>query len=1523
MTTAETPPPVTPAPLPRAGRSLWRRLFKLAAWGLVLLVIAVAVAPSVLPSSYVAGQVAKALANKLKKPVSVESARFSWRKGLQATGIRIEQGDPAKPGALFAKADTVSVSFSPTDLPAALTGGEAPIDSLRLEGFECWIAVDDIGRAATPPAKEPGKDKGKGATLGSESVHARSVQVTGGSIHVQNRRLGRTLDLADVNLTVGELATTGRGYLSLTAALPGPERVQTSDKPAGNIIVTATLNNLDFAKPEQLAGSLKAEWREMAWAETLAVFLSDADVINAVGRTSGRLSISFGRAKWNVEGAVEATDIGFTQPDLGPAAACPPFTLAFDRAILGFQLARNDPRRPIDVGLVRLSARGANVQMSGTLLPEGPKGPVADLRVTGSLDWAPLAESFTLLRQVADRFEVFGGGAQLNADLKTVEDRLQVSGTVNLAATRAIWPEFINKESGRILRADFETGLSRDLSRLSIQRLEITGEAGRLRIQGRLPLLELPKNPDATPPRRPTTDFALHPEAPGPSFVHVQAEVRDMKDARVLYPVLNRVLGPIETTGPLEASVTVEEQPGADGQASTWAVRTHADLTQTTLAGGGQVRKKPDVPAVVNLEATVAPARREADLSHFDLRIDETTLVWSGLGRVRLPAQDGDAPTGSVEGEVSVRKLESASAAFGAGRVAGEAPPLAGSLKVAVRADLENHKFRGMLKADLAAAAINLEDVFQKPAGQAASASLDGTWEMGDAHKLDGALLVKIPLAEVLFKGAAQARFQETPPPAKTPIVPDSAVALEAAAERRLGEDQVAGLRHLTFGLARDNALQIQAEVEDLARVAEFSPLLAKRFEGAKMSGPGRATLVLAMGSDTAHIGGSIDLGDAAVEVPGMLLKPRQMPLRLAMQANLLPPRKEGLIRLQLETLEATLDQSQAAIKGWVEFAPPASLASIKSAYQAVSLLSETEFELTSKCQHRPEFRKALPWIEPFYRQFTIEGETLLVAEFGGTPTRGHVGLGVEATSCRFVDPQAVTKPKGTPATLRVEASYGEVPGELSLDKFDIQLADAGIKVTGRVLFDDPRLSTLAPPSAWNVRAEVKAPNVEAVAALFPAHVAALRPAGSVEFLVQVGADRHGVGLEQFELSCNKARMVWLGRPVILNGKITYNGDRLATEGLGLQLGVSDMTLVAYISHPDEAPTGSLFIRGKTLDIKEVEDLISETHAAISAWAETSGVQVPPQAKDPAMGREAAQRVERFVARAQVSGDIKVDHMHLPVTEWNTTYDLEGFTSEVRLAGNRFTVLEFHCGLNDGDITGQVVFDFRPKVPSLVVDYNARNLKLLPNLKPFIDTTFPGMKVYGTLTTRVSQTVDLLPGATPIGEGETILTEGILEGPGAPEYITNLFPGLALTQYPFRRMSNVFRNLKGGVIDNRMIFVGKNYDVFIFGTSTPEKTGLGTATEYTVGIDLSASLGSTVWSRDLDQGKIPLMHSTGRIIGPKFAEQNMRYVLPYEVAWDVFVRRNLMTQLIRGLGEKPPEYKKPPVGPTDEKPAGR
>ncbi|MEA3367251.1 MAG: hypothetical protein U9R68_03945 [Planctomycetota bacterium] len=187
------------------------------------------------------------------------------------------------------------------------------------------------------------------------------------------------------------------------------------------------------------------------------------------------------------------------------------------------------------------------------------------------------------------------------------------------------------------------------------------------------------------------------------------------------------------------------------------------------------------------------------------------------------------------------------------------------------------------------------------------------------------------------------------------------------------------------------------------------------------------------------------------------------------------------------------------------------------------------------------------------------------------------------------------------------------------------------------------------------------------------------------------------------------------------------------------------------------------------------------------------------------------------------------------------------------------------------------------------------------------------MKAFGTLSTRATRTQPLAAGAYPVGRGETVLTDGVLDGPGAPDYITNLLPGLKLTRYRFNRMSNVSESRPDGVTDNRMLFDGKAYDLFIFGVTHPDGR-----TRYTLGVDLLPSLGSEAISRTLGQGKLPLMHYDGRIVGSKFAEREISYVLPHEFAYDVFLRRNLLLKLIRSLGRPEPKIEKPLVVPKEE-----
>jgi hypothetical protein len=234
--------------------------------------------------------------------------------------------------------------------------------------------------------------------------------------------------------------------------------------------------------------------------------------------------------------------------------------------------------------------------------------------------------------------------------------------------------------------------------------------------------------------------------------------------------------------------------------------------------------------------------------------------------------------------------------------------------------------------------------------------------------------------------------------------------------------------------------------------------------------------------------------------------------------------------------------------------------------------------------------------------------------------------------------------------------------------------------------------------------------------------------------------------------------------------------------------------------------------------------------------------------------------------------------------------------------------------MNEGTISGDVLLDFRQQPPVLTFMYDARDLKMADNLKPFVESTFPGMQVFGLVSQRVNTTQVLAEGSFPKGRGETTLNDGLLRGPGAPDYMTKVLPGLKLTEYRFNRMTDDFENKGNGDIDNRMIFEGKSYDIYIFGISHADGQ-----IDYSLGVDLLVSLGSKVLTRGLDQGKLPLMYYTGRIKGTAYAEGPfIRYVLPHEFAYDVFVRRNLLLQLVSRIGEKPPEIPKPPVMPNEK-----
>jgi len=982
-----------------------------------------------------------------------------------------------------------------------------------------------------------------------------------------------------------------------------------------------------------------------------------------------------------------------------------------------------------------------------------------------------------------------------------------------------------------------------------------------------------------------------------------------------------------------------------------WTAAVHADLTGTevALAALGGATKPAGTPATLGADAVLWPAQRRSDLRRLAVRLGDGTMHWAGSARIDWPRKEGEQPVGRFEGTLSLERIASAGAVLAPGRF-DPAPPVSGGAVFDVRADLAEGRLRTHMEAGLERMDLALGDYLVKPAGQTASLSLTSLWHTGRWNHVEGEADLDLPGVHLSALGQATVavRMEDVRPPARSPApspagppaqrAPQAdAPAADADPERgRMDEPKPATHRSsLIAQLVSPTTVEVKAAVSDLRGAAAMSPLLERGLKTYEAAGRADGRVVLSMRTGAViEAVGEVDLTQADLRLGNLLAKPpgQTLTARVAGDVTL---RRRGRLALGLSTAEVHLGESVTRAAGQVRLDWAGLTAPVNPAARLAAALEEADVTVQADWRHGPALRRALPWLEPLAKRCGLEGATRWTLALSGTPTRGRFDLDVDATDCRVSavrqtprrgEAEAVTvKAAGVPASARLGVRYGEVPGEMVVEALGVRLAEAEATASGRLLFDDPRLLVPAPPTAWTLAIEAEVPDAAVLASLLPWRLADLEPTGAVAVTLRAAADAKGTEVESCRLVFDAARIRWFGRRVRLDGPVSYDEERLATDGLNLAVGGSDVRLVAYVSRPNDDPTGSVIVRGTALDLAEVQEMIRQTSESLALRSPGTGPYGPERVRrdepttvggggaDGRLPSPLGSVLGRLLARAHLSADVRLDRVILVVPEWETRYDLQALEAEGRLAEGRLVIPRFACGLNGGRVTGRMRLDFREDTPVLDVTYDARDLAMDENLEPFIDTTFPGMKVFGTLSTRATLRQRLAEGAYPVGGGETVLTDGVLEGPAAPDYITRLLPGLKLTRYRFHRMSNVFENRPNGDTDNRMLFDGKAYDLFMFGVTRADGR-----THYTVGVDLSVSLGSETISRTLDQGKLPLMHYDGRVVGSGWAEQAPSYVLPHEFAYDVFLRRNLLLQLIRSLGEPEPEIKKPLVVPKEE-----
>ncbi|MCX5654359.1 MAG: hypothetical protein NTY65_06900, partial [Planctomycetota bacterium] len=1214
---------------------------------------------------------------------------------------------------------------------------------------------------------------------------------------------------------------------------------------------------------------------------------------------------------------IEATDLVLARSADAEAVTLP-------QAVVGFQVRQVAAGKPIEVSLAKLSAPGIDVRASGTVdlaIPASPAAAAApatarepaaasakaaadkiaagspkveaatptvpairpkglDLEATATLTWAPLCQNIAALKRLAREFEQLGGGADATLRLATRPEGFHVSGSADLSHTAVVWPNVIRKSAGQMLRLEIDATCSRDFTKADLARAALFADAGRSESGRPLPLLVAKGRLGK----------------PAETHLEITAAIGRMEVLLAMAPGIALAVAPASAQGPASLSVTCKPTETSDGPPAL-AATLHADLTGTRLLLPEGAQKRPETRCTLDVAAAVVPEARQVIIGSVRAGLAGSTLEWDGPVRVSWPK---DSPVGQFEGTLKIAGIESAGAVLAPGTFVAGAAPVAGEATFDCQGEFSEGRVRGRLNADLDRLAVHAKDWFVKPLGEKASIALTGFWQAGKEHYILAEADIGVPGASLhaVGRGTLEIKWAENPAAAEAGAAapPEAVLSVRAASE---------------------STLELKASVSDMARLLSLSPAAGKCLAGSRLEGTAESSLLLSLRPRGGHLAGIVDLTGAALDLGDALHKPRAMPLRLDVVLDILPP-QPGSVELYLTKAEVRLGESVTGASGHVKLSRPAPDCNLTNGRQLLALLQEADLEVHADWHHTPAMRQVLPCMEPLYTRADLDGLTKLSLSCAGTPLKGKVRASVDATACRILHGESILKPAGTAAAFEMEARYGESPGELVLDRFAVKLADSTVTVAGRMLFDNPNLSALAPPSSWTFRIDGRAPDAAALAALFPARLGDLKPSGGMTFKIRASADPLGAELEACDLAFDKASIVCLGKKMLLNGPISYNGERLTTDGLNIVVGESDITLVVYIQLPDRAPTGSIMVRGKNLDLKELLDLIQEASEEVAAWTAATPASAGAPKAQPSLPQPLSQQLARYgqrlLADAQLSSEIAMERVTITIPDWKTTYELTGLAAEGRLAGRQFSVPRFKCRMNEGDISGDVLLDFRTQPPVLTFMYDARDLKMADNLKPFVELTFPGMQVFGTVSQRVNTTQVLAEGSFPKGRGETTLNNGLLRGPGAPDYITAVLPGLKLSEYPFRRMTDDFENKGNGDIENRMIFEGKSYDVYIFGTSHADGK-----VDYSLGVDLLVSLGSKVLTRSLDQGKLPLMYYTGRIKGTAYAEGPfIRYVLPHEFAYDVFVRRNLLLQLVSRIGEKPPEIPRPPVVPSEK-----
>ncbi len=381
-----------------------------------------------------------------------------------------------------------------------------------------------------------------------------------------------------------------------------------------------------------------------------------------------------------------------------------------------------------------------------------------------------------------------------------------------------------------------------------------------------------------------------------------------------------------------------------------------------------------------------------------------------------------------------------------------------------------------------------------------------------------------------------------------------------------------------------------------------------------------------------------------------------------------------------------------------------------------------------------------------------------------------------------------------------------------------------------------------------------------------------------------------------------------LGLEDVSLGKKTAIG-RIETTDLELQAGENHCWLTADLTDLPDDTGGRFVLLAAMLDDKDLIDWFGDSdESEAEPDAKTSAGDIPyrrlsddEKAGLRVLAGDLLEGALPFLTRTDASGRVSIGCLRTYDPSVARFYEVSNVEIEASLSGGHLK-LGYVAGMNGGTLRDN--YDVQLDDPSPVLAYSSTmdDVVATENIQPQLAKFFPGNTVGGLFNRNEKATIPLVDKMAnviehnyplhPIGQARTVTTDGVIEGRGAPKFVTRIFPGLNLTKYRYDTMTSFATLRSDGTTENDMVFSGSVHDLYIEGTTDMDNIG-----RYQVGLILLGTPQSAEWNHRYKQGRIPVLKLKARIEGGKMHDEVVSYPWPNESLFVVFLKNNIFYRI--------------------------